>query len=161
MRMTDVHPTKDNVQPNGRSLRARTQVATLPPIFLYGTLMSQRILAEALTGDEKQTTMVEERRIPVTLHGYSRHAVVDADFPALVKGTPTDRVEGFLFFPRSIRDVKRLDDFECDSYRREEVEVIDANNVVIKSYTYLWCDELDDLEAWDWNFDECESKWLR
>lgn len=159
--MRDGRPAKENIRLESPNLCTHTELASLRPIFLYGTLMFSRLLAEVLTGDEKQTMTVERRRMPVTLHGYSRHAIVDANFPAIIKGKSADRVEGFLYFHRSINDEKKLDDFESDSYRREEVEVVDRNNKVIESYTYVWCDDLDDLEASDWSFDEFESKWFR
>ena len=59
-----------------------------------------------------------------------------------------------------MNEVKKLDDFECDSYRREEVEVIDLDNVVVKAHANVWCDGIDDLEEWDWDFDEFEARWF-
>lgn len=159
--MSDRRPAKENIQRENPNLHTQPQLTTLRPIFLYGTLMSSRLLAEVLTGDEKKTMTVERRRMPVTLQGYSRHAVVDANFPAIIKGKSTDKVEGFLYFHRSIYDEKRFNDFASDSYRREEVEVVDRNKKIIESYAYVWCDDLNDLKESDWSFDEFESNWFR
>jgi gamma-glutamylcyclotransferase (GGCT)/AIG2-like uncharacterized protein YtfP len=114
-----------------------------------------------LTADERQAEMVEKRMKPATLQGYSRHAIVDADFPALIKGEKTDKVEGYLFYPRNWEDVIKLDDCEGESFSRERVKVADSDGHMTEADVYLWCDDLEDLEESDWSFEIFESQWLR
>ena len=105
--------------------------------------------------------MVEKRRERAVLHGYSRHAILEAEYPAVIKGTSEDRVEGFLYFPRSLEDIRKIDDNEDESYCRETAEVVDSKGQVVEAYVYVWCDELDELAKEDWDFEEFEAKWLR
>ena len=135
--------------------------ANLVPVFLYGTLMSSQLLAGLLTGDERNVGVVEKRRERAVLHGYSRHAILEAEYPAVIKGTSEDSVDGFLYFPRSLEDIRKLDDHEDESYCRETAEVVASKGQVVEAYVYVWCDELDELAKEDWDFEEFEAKWLR
>jgi gamma-glutamylcyclotransferase (GGCT)/AIG2-like uncharacterized protein YtfP len=151
-----------NTSPGKQSLVASaTQPSQLLPLFIYGTLMSSTLLAGLLTGDERQTEKIEKRKKRATLQGYSRHRVLCADFPALIPGDPSDRVDGYLFYPESLEEMRLLHDFECDSYYREEVEVVGSEGQAILAYVYLWCDNLEDLEEEDWDFEEFEAKWVK
>jgi gamma-glutamylcyclotransferase (GGCT)/AIG2-like uncharacterized protein YtfP len=133
----------------------------LRPVFVYGTLMSTRLLAGLLTGDERETGIVESMRESATLHGYSRRGVLGSDYPAVVETDPMDRVNGFMIHPRTLEDLKMLDDFENESYFRELVEVIDSVNQKTMAYVYVWCDDIDDLADSDWSLEEFEARWFR
>ena len=86
---------------------------------------------------------------------------MDAEYPAVIKGNSEDRVEGFLYFPRNLDDIRKLDDYEDESYVRDTAEVIDSDGQVFQAYLFVWCDELDELLDHDWNFEEFESKWVK
>jgi gamma-glutamylcyclotransferase (GGCT)/AIG2-like uncharacterized protein YtfP len=133
----------------------------LLPVFIYGTLMSSQLLAGAITGDERQVDIVEERRKRATLHGYSRHAIVNTEYPAVIKGKPEDRVEGYLYFPRNLDDIRKLDNCEDESYVRDTAEVIDSDGQIFQACLFVWCDELDELLDHDWNFEGFESRWVK
>jgi gamma-glutamylcyclotransferase (GGCT)/AIG2-like uncharacterized protein YtfP len=137
----------------------RDPFSTIRPLFVYGSLMLPSLLAGLLTGDNRQVKMVEQRRKPATLHGYSRRPVLDAEHPAVIKGQETDRVEGYLFYPRSLDDQRKLDSFESDSYYRTVVSVVDTDGQTVQAHVYLWCDDLEDLGDGEWNFEEFEGKW--
>ena len=165
--MTAPPETRDLPQSHNNSVHSESSGRTpsemhpvLHPVFLYGTLMSSRLLAGLLTGDERHWNTVEKRRKKATLHGYSRHAVLDADYPAVVKAGSADSVEGFLYYPRKWDDIGLLDHFESNSYYRAEVEVVDSESHATTAYIYVWCDELEDLAEEDWSFEEFEAKWL-
>jgi len=149
------------MQPQNESQVASTESLQLLPFFLYGSLMSSTLLAGLITGDERKAKLIAKRMKPATLPGYSRHLVRDADFPAVIPGAPTGKVNGYLFQPDSMKEVELLDDFECESYYREEVEVVKEDGGVVLAYVYLWCDELEDLAEEDWNFEQFEAKWSR
>jgi hypothetical protein len=121
--------------------------------------MLPSLLAGLLTGDNRNVTMVEERRKPATLHGYSRRPVLGAQHPAVIKGQETDRVEGYLFYPRSLDDQRRLDSFECDSYYRAVVSVVGCDGQSFQADVYAWCDDLEELGDGEWSFEEFERKW--
>ena len=133
----------------------------LRPVFVYGTLMSTRLLVGLLTGDERDTNIIEGIRESATLHGYSRRAVRGADYPAVVKTDPKDKVDGFLVHPRTLEDLKMLDHFENESYCRELVEVINYINQKTIAYVYVWCDNIEDLADSDWSLEEFEARWFR
>jgi hypothetical protein len=121
--------------------------------------MLPSLLAGLLTGDNRKVKMVEERRKPATLHGYSRRPVLGAQHPAVIKGRETDRVEGYVFYPRGLDDQRRLDSFECDSYYRAVASVVDSCGRRFQANVYVWCDDLGDLGDGEWSFEEFEQKW--
>src|SRR5271169_6439507 len=98
-------------------------------LFLYGTLMASPFLAWLITGDSTQWKLVEERRVRGVLHGYSRRAVLDAYYPAIIKGDENDKVEGFIFYPRNADECRYMDEFEGDLYRKERVTVFTTHGV--------------------------------
>lgn len=153
--------TDDDNSSNENNIARSITCLTLRPVFLYGTLMSSRVLAGLLTGDERNFKTVEGMREKATLPCYSRHAVIDADYPAVVKGTAADFVNGFLFHPENLHHLQLLDSFESDSYSREEVKVIDSRDEEVEAYTYVWCDEMESLDDVDWSLEEFEKKWFR
>jgi gamma-glutamylcyclotransferase (GGCT)/AIG2-like uncharacterized protein YtfP len=157
--LTATPPTKSTAVDIGDGDTVHMCTLEIRPVFLYGTLMSNKLLSGLLTGEERHVNLIEKRRCPATICGYSRHAIVDADYPALVKSRSIDRVDGYLFYPRSMDDIKRLDDFESDSYCRDKVEVVDSDGRTIEAYAYVWCDGLEDLEEADWKFEEFERKY--
>jgi len=140
----------------GHEIPRESKSVIMRPIFLYGTLMSAKLLAELLTGDRKNEDWVKMRRKPAILFGYTRRAVVDADYPGVVQGSKEDRVKGYLFYPRHQQDLQKIADFENESYTREVVEVVVNELTATMAYTYLWCDDIDDLCAEDWDFEEFE-----
>jgi gamma-glutamylcyclotransferase (GGCT)/AIG2-like uncharacterized protein YtfP len=118
------------------------------PIFLYGTLMAPSLLSLLLTGT--RTTPLPLYK--ATLADHRRVTVPGNDFPALIKTGPPDLVQGLLFIPRSEDDTRKLDNFEGDLYSRENVTVyvsVEGVEVGIEACTYVWCDEGESNETWD------------
>lgn len=99
-----------------------------------------------------------------------------SDYPALIQtdNNPSDKVNGYLVFPRSESEWKKIDDFEGEgeSYRRVlvnvEVDVLDPNSGVdndnntglsqrVQAYVYLWAGGVDSLtlsldREWDFGY---------
>ena len=90
--------------------------------------------------------MIIQRRKKAILHGYIRRAIHFMDYPALVKThRPEDTVDGLVFYPRDMHDMRKLDDFEGELYRRENV-VVSVDNTLVDAYAYIWNGERELLE---------------
>lgn len=137
-----------------------TPNAPLRPIFLYGALMFSKLLAVLLTGDWNNEGWVRARQLPATIKGYSRRVVLKTGVPAVIKGSPEDVVQGYLFYPRHFKDIERIGDFETESYSREVVEVLTSEGQKLHAYVYLWGDDMEDLgdDNWDLRSFEESSK---
>jgi gamma-glutamylcyclotransferase (GGCT)/AIG2-like uncharacterized protein YtfP len=129
-------------------------LSELTPVFLYGTLMAPELLSWLLTGNKTETEMIIRRRKKVILHGYKRCTIRFVDYPALVKtDNPEDTVDGFLFYPRDINDMRKLDNFEGEPYRREKV-VVSVDDKLVDVYAYIWHGECERLGDRQWSFEE-------
>ena len=115
--------------------------------------MAPALLAWLLTGNKTETEMIIQRRTKATLQGYKRSTIHFADYPALVKtDKPEDTVDGFLFYPRAMNDMRRLDNFEGEPYRREKV-VVSVDDKLVDAYAYVWYRERERLEDHQWSFE--------
>lgn len=144
-------------------------------IFVYGTLMAEEFLSWVLTGSAENHKTIVSLRQPATLRSYRRVAVVHADYPALIPGDESDKVEGFLVMPSTRSQWKKLDDFEGECYRRQRVQVevssdssdaSDSGNRIttttntamctrVPAFVYLWQDSMDKLlldQLWSYEY---------
>jgi gamma-glutamylcyclotransferase (GGCT)/AIG2-like uncharacterized protein YtfP len=143
-----------------------------PPIFTYGTLMSTKLLSWVLTGDSSNYAQIEDqsavKRLPATLCGYRRVPVFHSDYPALIPAEPTDMVHGFLVFPSTESQWRKLDDFEGEIYERTLVRchIRDAGStgdvgIEVEADVYLWVDDHEKLELdGEWSYDIFEKERL-
>ena len=83
-------------------------------VFTYGSLMYPQVWDRVVRG--------RYRSAAATLAGFSRRALIDASYPAAVPD-PGGRISGRIYFDVDADDLARLDAFEADEYRRDEVEV--------------------------------------
>lgn len=112
-------------------------------VFVYGSLMNDEVLACLIEGPF--------RKIEATLHAYKRVKVINATFPALISDDKS-RVEGMLIFGVTPDQIKTLDDFEGDYYKRITVEVDTKDKQREQCETYLFRDEYKHFlrdEEWD------------
>ena len=88
--------------------------------------------------------------------------VKHGDYPAVIKGSPSDQVDGFLVIPTSASQWKKMDDFEGEIYRRECVQVhLTQSNTIVAANVYLWADEMEKLEEnKEWSFSYFEKNRL-
>mmetsp|Transcript_269 Transcript_269/g.734 ORF Transcript_269/g.734 Transcript_269/m.734 type:complete len:151 (+) Transcript_269:126-578(+) len=122
-------------------------------VFVYGSLMSERVLWCLL-----------ERKIamrPARLVGYSRKSIRGRVYPAIVPqegGT----VEGMLLALRDEKEVTLLDEFEADEYIKQTVEVDDLdNNTNVFTQAYIWSESLHDmLDDQAWSYSQFEKDHL-
>ena len=128
-----------------------------------------RVVYGTTTPSVEQKSSLKIR--PAMLEGYSRHKVRGCDYPAIIPSStsPTSSeespcVRGTLVTGLSALDVYRLDVFEGDEYKRQEVGVQlislgagDANGElrgrVVEAETYVWIDGEERLEEGEWDFE--------
>lgn len=131
-------------------------------IFVYGTLMAEALLSWLLTGSSENQSAILSLRQPAILKTYRRVPVKHGDYPAIIKGSTSDQVDGFLVFPASAIQWKKMDDFEWEIYRRECVQVyLTQSNTTVAADVYLWADEMGNLEEdKEWSFSYFEKNRL-
>ena len=115
-------------------------------VFTYGSLMFESVWKRVVQGDYPSSH--------ASLDGYRRLSVINETYPALVPVPGTHSIQGVVYQGVSHDDIGRLDEFEGDYYRREEVEVIIAGGQRMISYTYVFRPEYQQLlSTRDWNPD--------
>lgn len=107
-------------------------------IFVYGTLMAESLLSWLLTGSSQNHSAILSLRQPAILKNYRRVPVKHGDYPAVIKGSISDQVDGFLVIPESASQWKKMDDFEGEVYRRECVQVYltQSNTLLLRMYSF-------------------------
>lgn len=123
-------------------------------IFVYGTLMAEEFLFWVLTGTFGNYNSIVSLRQHATLSHYRHVAVNHGDYPALISGDVSDKVEGFLINPSNKSQRKKMDDFEGENYSRQCVDVkLAQSGLTVRACVYVWQDSLDKLLPYrDWSF---------
>jgi len=169
------------------------QLKPLPkssPIFVYGTMMSPKLLTWVLTGDPANYLRLHEyvKLQPARLHGYRRVPVKGSDYPALIPAESSSAVDGVLVFRDTLGGWGKLDDFAGDIYLRTGVQChyidqategeeakaakygeamedgweVVARDGAVAADTYVWDGDRENLELdKDWSFEEFEKKKLQ
>ncbi|KIK34733.1 hypothetical protein CY34DRAFT_812721 [Suillus luteus UH-Slu-Lm8-n1] len=138
---------------------------SVAPIFVYGTLMAAPLLAWAIKGDSSKAGDVLSQRKPGTITGFERRRVHRRDYPALIRGKDTCIVDGYVVFPASLSEWKKLDNYEGSSYERTPVVVDMVDGSKLDAVTYVWRGEAEALAEDDWAFEYFETQrldaWLK
>src|ERR1700692_2270307 len=134
--------------------------APMAPIFVYGTLMATPLLAWALKGDSSKAGDVLSQRQSGRIFGFERRRIHHCDYPALVRSNDTCAVDGYVIFPATLSEWKKLDDCEGDSYERTPVVVHMVDGSELGAFTYVWKGEADVLADEDWTFEHFETERL-
>jgi gamma-glutamylcyclotransferase (GGCT)/AIG2-like uncharacterized protein YtfP len=105
-------------------------------VFTYGTLMSPGTFF-TMSGMTRPDFSLVKSECAV-LYGYSRNAVKDAHFPAIVKDAQS-KVLGVLWQDVDESVLHQLDSYEgCpDLYTREKAQV-QTTEELIQAYIYVW-----------------------
>jgi gamma-glutamylcyclotransferase (GGCT)/AIG2-like uncharacterized protein YtfP len=113
--------------------------------FTYGSLMCDDIMA-AVAGAPLAA-------VPARLDGYRRAPVLGADYPGM-RPVAGARVEGRLYLDLPDAAWPRLDAFEGDEYRREQVQVELADGCRVAAWSYVFKPEhAARLGAGEWDFE--------
>jgi len=113
------------------------------------------LLAWALTGDSRKTSVVAPLVKPAELKGYARFSLLGKDYPALIKHNETSIVDGLLLCPQDKSQRKKLDDFEGEAYRviPVQVTVVGEEGQMVDADIYLWNGERDAVSVDRWDLD--------
>lgn len=133
-----------------------TPLAT-PYFFFYGTLQSPAVCSRVVSGGNTTVQVVTQQQMkPAVVHGYKRcpgtaccttcmlratqsHTVRGHDYPAMIRGAPTDRVAGMLCLVDDPIWQRRLDEFEGIEYARDVVTATAVQgDAQLQAYAYLW-----------------------
>lgn len=133
-----------------------TQLAKMAPQVL------QRVLSPPI---ESSPSRIASMAISsAILEGYTRHCVIDCDYPAIVPDIrPQARVLGTYVQGLTSTDQFRLDIFEGDEYVRKPIKcrLIEGPHAghEVTAETYVWKAGLHGLLEAEWNFEDfCRSK---
>ena len=104
---------------------------TMTSIFVYGTLMSQRIRNGMLRKEHPDFT-------PAYLKDHQRFSISGVRYPALCR-VPGETVEGVLIRNLTEDDVIALDEFEGDEYVRTQVTCnLKDTDEAVDTWVYMW-----------------------
>ena len=162
-------------------------ISALPPFSdrfsqtFVGTLMAPGVLHRVIHGtptpEKRQQDYITVR--PAVLQHYRRHKVRYADYPAIIphKGS---RVRGSFVTGLNAQDVRRLDIFEGDMYKRDVVKVQVLKDVElgeaapegkgqesevaeeVEAQTYVWLEDVEQtLEPDEWDFEAFKRDKMR
>jgi len=87
-------------------------------VFVYGSLMFKSVWQYVVRGAYQSTA--------ASVYGFTRYAVKDEAFPAVLKTQPNDQLNGLLYFDVSASDLKKLDDYEGELYLRQTIKAFYA-----------------------------------
>ncbi|MGB0713955.1 MAG: gamma-glutamylcyclotransferase family protein [Gammaproteobacteria bacterium] len=122
-------------------------MSTCRSLFVYGTLMSPRIVAGVLG----HPAGPGER---ARLAGFRRYAVAGEVYPAVVAEAGGE-VHGLLLSPVTPADLRRLDAFEGAMYTREMAWVETGNGGGQRAWVYVFADHARRrLSRRPWDFDQ-------
>ncbi|KAI8142056.1 Butirosin biosynthesis, BtrG-like protein [Fennellomyces sp. T-0311] len=128
--------------------------------FFYGTLMAAEVRSRVICGllatpAQKEAKLATLRLRPAILKGHRRHALKNLDYPGVVyTGREEDQVVGVLCEGLYSQDVKRLDAFEGDEYKRCSVEVTPTDGQTpVNCQVYIWIEGDEHLLPHDWELD--------
>ena len=111
-------------------------------IFVYGSLMYDEVWNQIVQGFHE--------KVKAEIIGYKRLKIKNANYPGLVKGKGT--VQGLVWLNVSQSNIKNLDLFEGEFYKRVEGIATDINNnrIIVDFYLIqdLYLSILEDIE-WD------------
>jgi gamma-glutamylcyclotransferase (GGCT)/AIG2-like uncharacterized protein YtfP len=94
------------------------------PIFFFGTLMHEAVLAAVL-----DRPVATHELAPAVLRGYRRERAAAASYPVLVED-PRSTVEGRLLHRPTERCILRINHFEDEEYRACRLKVQTADSLV-------------------------------
>ena len=88
------------------------------------------------------------------VNGFQRLNVKNEQYPGLIKGN--DIVDGVIYFNLTVVDLARLDRFEGELYRREEVEVVCEDGEKVPAFVYIIRDVYRGILDGPWSKTEFE-----
>lgn len=144
--------------------------------FFYGTLCAPQVLHRVCHGSSSPDNPIyanhKLKTYPAILHGYRRHRVKNADYPA-ISPQQNGTVMGVFVTGLTAADIWRLDIFEGDEYRRDKVKARILTTVgnedgegnvegeEAEAETYIWDSDPNGLEDGEWSFETFKRDKMR
>ncbi|KAF2727855.1 hypothetical protein EJ04DRAFT_517006 [Polyplosphaeria fusca] len=145
--------------------------------FFYGTLMAPPVLHRVIWGNTSPPQALRDliHIRPAILHGFQRHKVKHADYPAIIPAHDSFSVRGTLVTGLTDGDIWRLDIFEGYEYKRRKVtakllkqtngkeegmgdllqkEEDNSEGEDMEAEVYVWVAGIKRLELEEWDFSE-------
>jgi gamma-glutamylcyclotransferase (GGCT)/AIG2-like uncharacterized protein YtfP len=119
-------------------------------VFVYGSLLFPEI-AEGLSGEKLEWQ-------DATLNGYSRLALKEADYPAIIKQN-NSTVKGKVLLNLDKNAIDLLTFYEGDEYKMAAVKV-ETDSGTINALAFIWIAGNEFLENYDWSEEQFESESL-
>lgn len=124
-------------------------------VFTYGSLRHNAVYARAIAG-ANWASVPEPLRTPATLHGFKRHPVLGAAYPAIIATeNAVDQVDGSLSYVPNEDYLRALDEFEGDDYARLPVRVETEDGTMVEATAWVWIAGAHwlDLNA-EWHYED-------
>ncbi|KAM0562017.1 hypothetical protein ACHAPJ_002459 [Fusarium lateritium] len=126
----------------------------LRPVFIYGTLLSSRILSQVLTGDCRNICNVDDLSRLGRIYGYKQCAIDDGASSTLIEDNdPSSVIHGLLLTLENSEQRQRLDNYGAGDYEAVSVSVFLDNDEEVDADMYIWAQEENELnlDPWDWD----------
>lgn len=121
---------------------------------VYGTLISEKVFYRVISVKEGDHVRKSQYKVVqnVELNGYKRFKVRNELYPAAVSFGEGSSIIGALIYGLTISDLKFLDEFEGDEYRRVGIKVR-FQDTLIDTEVYEWIADRNLLldEEWELN----------
>jgi gamma-glutamylcyclotransferase (GGCT)/AIG2-like uncharacterized protein YtfP len=115
-------------------------------LFCYGTLQVPEVI-KSVTGRTYQGQTA-------TVRDYAIYKVKNAEYPGIIHSSDSE-IEGILYADVSDEDLKVLDLFESDLYRRQLLGVVLADGSTCKAWCYVIRDKNKSLLTTDtWRLED-------
>lgn len=119
--------------------------SVMADVFTYGSLMCADIMS-AVCGHDSRSE-------PARLVAFRRYAVLDENYPGLIEDAGAE-CHGVLYRDISEQGLRRLDVFEGEYYRRQNVVITYGNESNGSAQTYVFRPEYRHFLAdWPWSFE--------
>lgn len=133
----------------------RGSTTSIPrPLFVYGTLLAEPLLAWAFTGDSANVEQIRHIIKPATVKGYTRLAVKNCDYPAAIPSAPDEHgcIEAHLLLLETQTQRNKLDDFEGEIYKPVAVAAtVIGTGEPKEADMYVWDGDMDKLGPGPWD----------
>lgn len=124
-------------------------------LSVYGTLISEKVFYKVISVKEGDHLRKSQYKLVqnVELEGYKRSKVRNELYPGAISDHERSCIKGALIYGLTVDDLKFLDEFEGDEYKRVAVEV-KCQGEVIDGEFYEWVADKELLMDEEWELSD-------